>query len=140
MMMLLFVLAALICFMIWPWIYLLHFRSAHTPVLKQYIALFSPSAVLLAVYLYYSEQQSVIRSQACGIVMGYQSYMSSGNKNKRKPFERVEIVFNDTKYTRHLRIDEKIQKLPTGTKACFEYYDRKLNPHMQDSVLIQWQH
>lgn len=67
-----------------------------------------------------------------------QSYMSSGNKNKRKPFERVEILVKYSKHIRHLRIDEGLKKLPSGAKACFEYYDWKLNPHMQDSVLIQW--
>ncbi len=140
MMALLFVLAGVICLMIWPWIYLLNYRNAQISGFKLYLMLCGPTAVLLVIYIYYAAQQTEIRSQSCGTVVGYQSYMSSGNKNKRKPFERVEIVFNDTKYTRHLRIDEKIQKLPAGTKACFEYYDRKLNPHMQDSVLIQWRH
>lgn len=140
MMTLLFILGGVICLVVWPWVYLLHVRDTQTSVLKQYAMLFGPAAALFTGYIYYSAQQTEIRSEACGTVVAYQSYMGGGNKNKRQSFERVEIIFNDTKYTRHLRINEKIKKLPTGTKACFEYYDRKLNPHLKDSVLIQWPH
>ncbi|WP_180010476.1 hypothetical protein [Acinetobacter sp. YH16037] len=134
----LFILGGVICLMVWPWIYLLHFHSTQTSVLKQYAALFCPAATLLAGYFYYSSLQTDVRSKACGTIVSYQRYMSSGNKNKRQPFERVEILVNHAKYTRHLRIANELQKQPAGANVCFEYYDRKLNPHMTDSILTQW--
>jgi hypothetical protein len=140
MMTLLFILAGVTCILIWPWVYVLYVRSAHTSALKQYAMLFGPVAMLFAGYMYYATQQTELSSEACGTIVAYQSYMSSGNKNKRQAFERVEILVNDAQYARHLRMDKDLQKLPVGTQACFEYYDRKLNPHLQDSVLIQWQH
>ena len=138
MMTLLFILAGVICFIVWPWLYLLHFRSVETQTLKQYVLLFGPAVALQAGYIYYSSQQTDIRSEACGTVVAYQRYMSSGNKNKRQPFERVEILVNHAKFTRHLRIDDELQKMPVDAKVCFKYYDRKLNPHMSDSILIDW--
>ncbi|OTG90965.1 hypothetical protein [Acinetobacter sp. ANC 3813] len=138
MMSLLFILAGVICLIVWPWVYVLYVRSAQTSVPKQYAMLFGPAMALLVGYFYYSAQQTVIRSQACGTIVGYQNYMSSGNKNKRQPFERVEIVVDHLEYSRHFRIEDDLQKSPAGTKHCFEYYDRKLNPQMQDSVLIRW--
>ena len=140
MMTLLFILAGVICIGVWPWVYLLHVRDTHTSVLMQYAILFGPAAILFTGYIYYSAQQTEIRSQTCGTVVAYQSYMSSGNKNKRQSFERVEMIFNDTKYARHLRMDKDLQKVSVGSKVCFEYYDRKLNPHLKDSVLIQWRY
>lgn len=134
----LFILGGVICLMVWPWLYLLHFQSVKKSVLKQYAALFGPAATLLAGYIYCSSLQVDVRSEACGTVVAYQSYMSSGNINKRQPFERVEILVNHTKYTRNFRIDDDLQKMPAGAKACFQYYDRKLNPQMSDSILIQW--
>lgn len=67
------------------------------------------------------------------------SYLhESGNANKRKSFERVEILFDRVKYARHLRLDETIVKANVGTRICFEFYDLKLNTHLQDSTLIRW--
>ncbi|MCW8040507.1 MULTISPECIES: hypothetical protein [Acinetobacter] len=64
--------------------------------------------------------------------------MTAGNTHQRKPFERIEILMDNAKYSRHLRIDEGLLKKGAGGRACFEFYDRKLNPHMQDSIVIKW--
>lgn len=61
MMTLLFILAGVICLLVWPWVYVLYVRSAHTSVLKQY-------AILFAGYLYYATQQTELRSEACTLL------------------------------------------------------------------------
>jgi hypothetical protein len=96
------------------------------------------SAGALAGYSFYTEPPAEIRSQACGVVQGYQTYMTAGNSHQRKPFERIEILMDDAKYSRHLRIDGGLLKKGAGGRACFEFYDRKLNPHIQDSIVIKW--
>ena len=135
---LLFVFVGVFCILVWPWVYLRCCRIAETQALKQYAMLFGPALVLLAGYFFYTGQPAEIRSQACGVVQGYQTFMTAGNSHQRKPFERIEILMDDAKYSRYLRIDGGLLKKGAGGRACFEFYDRKLNPHMQDSIVIKW--
>jgi hypothetical protein len=84
---------------------LLRYRITEIQALKQYVMLFGPALVLLASYSFYTEQPAESRSQACGVVQRYQTYMTAGNTHQRKPFERIEILMDGAKYSRHLRID-----------------------------------
>lgn len=68
----------------------------------------------------------------------YQTYMTAGNKYKRKPFERITIKFDDANYARHFRFDESLVRKNKGDHVCFEFYDRKLNSHIKDSKIIKW--
>ncbi|RKG31421.1 hypothetical protein [Acinetobacter tianfuensis] len=138
MMALLYILGGLICLVIWPAFYVFRYHKETDHALKCNAMLFSPSVLLLSSYLLWFGQQQNVPSIACGMVQGYHTYMSSGNANKRKSFERVEILFDRVKYARHLRLDETIVKANVGTRICFEFYDLKLNTHLQDSTLIRW--
>ncbi|OTG73187.1 hypothetical protein B9T26_08860 [Acinetobacter sp. ANC 4169] len=135
---LLFILAALLCLVVWPLIYLLHYQKQNTNAFKLYMMLLSPASILLGIYLMFSVQQKDSHSKACGVVQAYQTYMTAGNVHKRKPFERVELLFDGAKYSRHLRIDGNLIKKDTGKHVCFQFYDRKLNPQMNDSKIIKW--
>ena len=135
---LIWIFLGIVCLLIWPLLFTLRYSNSEMHLLKRYALLFSPAAALLGIYLFWVGQQQVVHSHACGVVKSYQSYMTSGNKNKRKPFERVEILFDQAQHSRYLRFNEATDKVDVGKYICFEFSDRKLNSHLKDSMLIRW--
>ena len=97
-----------------------------------------PVILLISLGLYWTDGQKDKLSTGCGTIIQYTTYMSAGNKHKRQPFQRVEIQFHDQQYSRHIRIDDALATQQVGSSSCFEFYDRKLNAHLQDSNLIRW--
>ncbi|CAB1211523.1 hypothetical protein [Acinetobacter bouvetii] len=135
---LLFILGGLLCLIVWPLIYVLYYREHKTNALMFYTMLFAPAAILWGIFYMLSAQQQDMTSDACGVIQNYQIYRTAGNPNSRKPFQRVEILFDGAKYSKHLRVDGSLIKKDVGAHVCFEFYDRKKNPHMTDSKVITW--
>lgn len=125
----------------WPFyamMYMSKYREQkYSPIIIYLIAL-TPSALLIGTAAYLSDIQKDVISEQCGVVEAYQTYMSSGNKNKRQSFERVTIFFYEQKYSRHLRFSDELSKKEIGKRVCFQFYDRKLNSHLSDSKIIAW--
>lgn len=103
-----------------------------------YPVMLTPPALVLGLSAYLSDIQQDVISEQCGVIQAYQTYMGSGNKNKRQSFERVTILFDGQKYPRHLRFMADLSKKEIGQQVCFQFYDRKLNSHLKDSRLIAW--
>lgn len=97
-----------------------------------------PIVLLIGSGFYFMNRHEDKISQACGTIIEYKTYMTAGNKHKRKPFQRVEILFQGQQYSRHIKIDDALMNHKIGEYHCFEFYDRKLNAHMQDSKLVRW--
>lgn len=135
-----FMILAMISMFAWPFYTIFYIPKLREKEwnMKTMIILFIPTAVLLGITFYLLKQPKDVISKNCGAVEYYQTYMTAGNKYKRKPFERITIKFEDANYARHFRFDESLVRKNKGDHVCFEFYDRKLNSHIKDSKIIKW--
>lgn len=126
---------------VWPFcvmIYINVYKSQIAHSLVIYLIILIPPVFILGLAFYLSQLQKDVVSQHCGIVEAYQTYQTAGNKNNRKSFERVKIIFDGQQTSRHLRVMDDVSKQKVGMRVCFKFYDRKLNSHLNDSILIDW--
>lgn len=125
----------------WPlyaMMYIPKYREQKYPPMVIYLIALTPSALFIGMAAYLSDLQKDVISEQCGVIQAYQTYMTAGNRNKRQSFERVTILFDGQKYSRHLRFSDQLSKKEIGKRVCFQFYDRKLNSHLKDSSLIGW--
>lgn len=104
---------------------------------NKFLLMFLPLIFLIGGGFYLTDRQEDKISKGCGTIIEYKMYMSAGNKNNKKPFQRVEIQFLDQQYSRHLKIEDNLVIKKVGEYMCFEFYDRKLNPHLTDSSVVR---
>ena len=92
-----------------------------------------PGCIILALAVYLKEEKTVLPSQACGVVRFYKTYST-----RHDHFERITVLFDGSKYNRHLRFDQQIERKKNGQKACFEYLDKFQYPDLAESKILKW--
>lgn len=92
-----------------------------------------PGCIILALAVYLKEERVVFPSQACGVVQFYKTYST-----RHDHFERITVLFDGSKYNRHLRFDQQIERKKNGQKACFEYLDKFKYPDLAESKIVKW--
>lgn len=94
---------------------------------------FIPGVLILALAVYLKDDHVLETSRACGVVKFYKTYQL-----KRDHFERIAIQFDGSKYNRHLRFEENLQKKSKGEYVCFEYWDKYKYTELGESKIIKW--
>ena len=92
-----------------------------------------PSCIILALAVYLKEEKVALPSRACGVVQFYKTYSI-----RHDHFERITILFDGSKYNRHLRFNESIERKLRGEHVCFEYLDKFEYPDLAESKILKW--
>ncbi|ENX23364.1 hypothetical protein F892_02614 [Acinetobacter vivianii] len=91
-----------------------------------------PGYILIGIAMYSSPAQTLMMSQACGVIEQYKNIQKRGGH-----FERLEIVMDQSGYIRYFDFDRNLPRLQANQHICFELYDRFKNKGLNQSRIIK---
>ena len=91
-----------------------------------------PGCILIGIAMYSSPAQTLMTSQACGVIEQYKIFPKRGGH-----FERLAIVMDQSGYIRYFDFDRNLPRLQANQHICFELYDRFKNKGLNQSRMIK---
>ena len=91
-----------------------------------------PGCILIGIAMYSSPAQTLMTSQACGVIEQYKKIQKRGGH-----FERLAIVMDQSGYIRYFDFDRNLPRLQANQHICFELYDRFKNKGLNQSRIIK---
>jgi len=82
--------------------------------------------------MYSSPAQTLMTSQACGVIEQYKIFPKRGGH-----FERLAIVMDQSGYIRYFDFDRNLPRLQANQHIYFELYDRFKNKGLNQSRMIK---
>lgn len=106
-------------------------QSFKDPRVFYYLAII-PDCILIGIAMYSSPAQTLMTSQACGVIEQYKIFSKRGGH-----FERLAIVMDQSGYIRYFDFDRNLPRLQANQHICFELYDRFKNKGLNQSRMIK---
>ncbi|MFH7765778.1 hypothetical protein [Acinetobacter sp. BSP-28] len=97
-----------------------------------------PGFFIFAYGLYLNSDKPITVSTACGTVQYYKKYSTGKQYSQDKSFERITLQLDDSKYFRHFRFVENLERKNENDHVCFNFHDRKKNPQLSESKILKW--
>ena len=91
-----------------------------------------PGCILIGIAMYSSSAQTLMTSQACGVIEQYKRFPKRGGH-----FERLAIVMDQSGYIRYFDFDRNLPRLQANQHICFELYDHFKNKGLNQSRMIK---
>ena len=91
-----------------------------------------PGCIFIGIAMYSSPAQTLMTSQACGVIEQYKRFPKRDGH-----FERLAIVMDQSGYIRYFDFDRNLPRLQANQHICFELYDRFKNKGLNQSRMIK---
>jgi len=91
-----------------------------------------PGCILIGIAMYSSPAQTLMTSQACGVIEQYKRFPKRDGH-----FERLAIIMDQSGYIRYFDFDRNLPRLQANQHICFELYDRFKNKGLNQSRMIK---
>ncbi|GAA5631009.1 hypothetical protein Acal02_01627 [Acinetobacter calcoaceticus] len=106
-------------------------QSFKNPRVFYYLTII-PGCILIGIAMYSSPAQTLMTSQACGVIEQYKRFPKRDGH-----FERLAIIMDQSGYIRYFDFDRNLPRLQANQHICFELYDRFKNKGLNQSRMIK---
>ncbi|MBJ8482323.1 MULTISPECIES: hypothetical protein [Acinetobacter] len=106
-------------------------QSFKDPRVFYYLTIIS-GCILIGIAMYSSPAQTLMTSQACGVIEQYKRFPKRDGH-----FERLAIIMDQSGYIRYFDFDRNLPRLQANQHICFELYDRFKNKGLNQSRMIK---
>lgn len=121
----------LVCFPIYSHLFFYEkIQSFKDPRVFYYLTIIL-GCIFIGIAMYSSPAQTLMTSQACGVIEQYKIFPKRGGH-----LERLAIVMDQSGYIRYFDFDRNLPRLQANQHICFELYDRFKNKGLNQSRII----